>query len=238
MISLVIGDIHTKHEKVEKIISQYDPNCLVIFTGDYFDDFYDSPESNAETAKWLKESLTKPNRIHLMGNHDFHYRIQPRGITYCSGFDYKKYEAINEVLTQEDWDKIKFFYAIDDFWFSHAGITKLWFEHPVKGLTVETIQEVIDDAVIGMKGKDVSKIRPLWAADTIRGGRFKRGGLLWNDWYNSEFHDGITQIMGHTPHDEIQVKRSLGSALINVDTHLNQYLLLDTKKYHWSIKDA
>jgi CheY-specific phosphatase CheX len=34
MTNLIIGDVHTKFEKVEKIIKDYD--CPVIFIGDYF----------------------------------------------------------------------------------------------------------------------------------------------------------------------------------------------------------
>lgn len=232
---VIIGDVHNKHEKVEEILKNRDE--LIVFIGDYFDDFDDTREDIEATAHWLKESIYKPNRIHLMGNHDFHYRIQPCGITYCSGFQYYKHEVINNILNQEDWAKIKFFHAIENYWFSHAGIAKQWFEHPVLGLNIESIQKTIDEAVLGMESGNLTKVGPLWAADTYRGGRHKKGGLLWNHWTNSEFHDGITQIMGHTPHKEIQVKRSLQSTNINVDTHLKQILLLNTEKHYWDIKN-
>ena len=233
---IIVGDIHNKSEKVEKILKDVDQP--VIFLGDYFDDFYDNAEDITKTAHWLKESLTKPNRIHLMGNHDFHYRIQPRGLVYCSGFDYYKHDIINSILSSEDWEKINFFHAIDDFWFSHAGVTKYWFTHPLLGLTKEGIEKTIDEAVVGMKMRDVGKMQPLWAADFIRGGRYKKGGLLWNDWQNSDYHDNSVQIMGHTPHGKILVKRSLSSVNINVDCGLNQILQLDTEKKWWSMKNV
>jgi predicted MPP superfamily phosphohydrolase len=165
MNNLIIGDVHTKFEKVEKIISQYDKDCSIIFVGDYFDEFHDSPEQNADTARWLKESLTKKNRVHLFGNHDFQYRIKPIGMVAYSGFHYKKYEKINEVMAEDDWEKLKYFHSIDRYWFSHAGITEYWFQHPVLGLTVEGINEIISKAKEAVKVSDLEGAQPLIAAD-------------------------------------------------------------------------
>lgn len=236
MTKVIIGDVHTKFEKVEKIISQYDEDCSIILTGDYFDDFDDTPELNADTAKWLKESLTKPNRIHLFGNHDFQYRIKPIGSVTYSGFHYKKYEKINEILTEEDWDKLEYFHSIENYWFSHAGITRYWFEHPVLGLTVEGINAIITEAKKAVKASNLVGAQPLIAADYYRGGRHKKGGLLWNHHTNTDYIDGITQIYGHTEHNEIQVKRALSNVTINIDTGLREILELDTDFNIWKIK--
>jgi predicted MPP superfamily phosphohydrolase len=75
MTNLVIGDIQNKSDEVEKIINEYD--CPTILLWDYFDDFHDTVDDIQRTAEWLKESLSKPNRIHLVGNHDFHYMVKP-----------------------------------------------------------------------------------------------------------------------------------------------------------------
>lgn len=234
MNNLIIGDVHTKFEKVEKIIKDYD--CPVIFIGDYFDDFDDDAEINKATAEWLKESLTKENRIHLFGNHDFQYRIKPIGMVTYSGFHYKKYEKINEVMTEDDWDKLKYFHAIGKYWFSHAGITEYWFQHPVLGLTVEGINEIISKAKEAVKVSDLAGAQPLIAADYYRGGRHRKGGLLWNHDVNTDYIDGITQIYGHTEHDQIQVKRRINNTTINVDTGLREVLELDVDSNIWSIK--
>ena len=124
MKTLVIGDIHQKIDQVEKIISDWTDQ--IIFIGDYFDDFNDTVEDARRTAQWLKQSLQRPNRVHLMGNHDYNYRIRPPGAYYCTGFTLEKYEAINLELSISDWKMIKYFHHEKDdtttYWFSHAGL--------------------------------------------------------------------------------------------------------------------
>jgi hypothetical protein len=235
MTNLVIGDVHNKSDRAEKIINEYD--CPTILLGDYFDDFYDTVDDIQRTAEWLKESLSKPNRIHLIGNHDFHYMVKPKGITYCSGFSPEKYDKINEILTAEDWSKLKFFHhEKETYWFCHAGITKHWFEHPVLGLNLAGILKTVEECTEALKASDLSRCGALWAADRYRGGRCEKGGLLWNDWRNCEFFKGITQIIGHTPREEIKCQRKKGGININIDTHLAQVLELDTDNNSWNIK--
>lgn len=226
---LVIGDIHQKQDVAEKYIAQWDGP--VIFMGDYFDDFYDTPENAARTAEWLKESLTHPNRIHLVGNHDFHYMLPVESFVYCSGYTPQKHNVIKQILTDEDWTKLKYFHAENDCWFSHAGITSRWFSHPVKGITKDTIESVVEQAQLEIKGQlyDKPSINALKAADRYRGGRHEKGGLLWNDWRNSEFFKGITQVVGHTPRENVKCEKRKGGININVDTHLRECIILDTK---------
>ena len=95
---LVIGDVHQSHQTAEQFINNW--KGPVIFLGDYFDQFHDSPQDAMETAKWLKQSLQQPNRIHLMGNHDFHYMLPVGSGTFCSGYTKDKHEAIDQILTR------------------------------------------------------------------------------------------------------------------------------------------
>jgi metallophosphoesterase superfamily enzyme len=125
---LVIPDIHTHHEKAERICQKYKDHKIV-FIGDYFDQFNDSVEDNMFTAEWLKESLGKQNRIHLRGNHDEHY--DPRVSSICSGYSNQKKAGINKVLSIEDWDKLKYFHFENKWLFSHAGVNQYWFGNPV-----------------------------------------------------------------------------------------------------------
>lgn len=117
--TLIIPDIHHKHQIAEKIITKEQPD-LTIFLGDYFDDFGDNPNVANKTAKWLVESLEhdatytkhdnsqKSNqRIHLIGNHDLHYMTNNNNF-WCSGYTEQKHHAIN--AHKIDWSKLKLHY--------------------------------------------------------------------------------------------------------------------------------
>jgi len=203
---LVIGDIHNHWVKAEAIASKYDDHTIV-FVGDYFDDFGDSAIDADQTARWLKESLTKPNRIHLMGNHDINYsylnyRKDSKGnlqnLYHCSGYTLQKDDAINRVMTNEDWDKIKMYHYENGWFFTHAGLSHHWFEHPVLDTTPEIIIKKLDEAVEMYKNREYTDI--LGAAGRCRGGSHKVGGILWHDHFRESTPlPFIKQVYGHTP---------------------------------------
>jgi hypothetical protein len=226
---LVIGDIHTKEEKAERICQKYKDH-KIIFMADYFDDFGDTPEKNASTAAWLKESLKNPNRVHLKGNHDEIY--DPRVGFMCSGFSSAKKAAINEVLTLEDWDKLKYFHHENNWWFSHAGLTKYWFAHPMgEPITEDRVQKIIDYSII--KQRMDNGDNAIWSPDEARGGSSPVGGILWCDWNRLDLIPDFRQVVGHTPCKRIiKIKDEImKSEIINVDcsldTHLWQVLEID-----------
>jgi len=235
---LVIGDVHNKTLIAENYISKWDER--VIFLGDFFDDFYDTPADAIKTAEWLKESLTHSNRIHLMGNHDFHYMMPIESNMYCSGYTPEKHKAVKQILNNEDWNKIKYFHSENNCWFSHAGITGNWFSHPIHGTTKDTIESVVAQGILDITNRiyDGAGIKAFYAADRYRGGRFEKGGLLWNDWRNSDFFPGITQIIGHTPRDYVKCAKRKGGININVDTHLQQAIILNTEDSTYEILES
>jgi hypothetical protein len=225
---LAIGDIHNQVDKVDEWLKRF-PDYDVIFTGDYFDDYHDNPEIARRTALWLKDSLSKPNRIHLIGNHDFPYMTN--GKVYCPGFTPEKNEAVKGVLTENDWSKFKFYHRQYDFWFSHAGFTLYWFGNPVTGkLDVDKIDELIEQDLSQIYGK-LTHGR-LWAADRYRGGMHRKGGLLWNDWRNLDYIPGINQIVGHTPMNQIKRRSNTDddpedqAIHINIDCELKHCLIV------------
>jgi len=232
---LVIGDIHNHWVKAEAIASKYDDHTIV-FVGDYFDDFGDTAIDADQTARWLKESLTKPNRIHLMGNHDINYsylnyRKDSRGnlqnLYHCSGYTLQKDDAINRVMTNEDWDKIKMYHYENGWFFTHAGLSHYWFEHPVLGTTPEVIIKKIDEATELYKNREYTDI--LGAAGRCRGGSHKAGGILWHDHYReSNTIPGIKQVYGHTPNSTtvgplIDIDKTDDNSInVNVDCGLQE----------------
>jgi hypothetical protein len=222
---LIIGDIHTKHEKAERIC-QYYPDHRIIFIGDYFDQFFDSPECNADTALWLKQSLKNPNRVHLRGNHDECY--DPRVGVYCSGFSVEKKKAINEILSIDDWDCLKYFHYEYDWWFSHAGLTMDWHVHPMlEGPTTGTVQHIINDAITQQRSNSINNA--IWASSYARGGSNKVGGILWEDWRDLKLISGVKQVVGHTPLDCITVIEDKDLKSININVDSSAYMVYHTE---------
>ena len=196
MRSIVISDLHQRSAWVEPYLASqtYDE---VIFIGDYFDDLHDTPDDALRTAQWLKESLTKPQRIHLLGNHDIWYGYGC-SYAYCSDNTAAKKEAIDTVLAPSDWEKIALCHYSQRFLFSHAGIHERWFSHSIHGVTVDYIKKVCGMGQHLLMGNP----DPIFMAGRARGGGYGRspGGITWLD-YNREFKpiDGLNQIVGHTP---------------------------------------
>lgn len=232
---LIIPDIHTHHEKADRIIKKYENTHKFIFMGDYFDQFNDTPEMNEATAGWLKYCMDKHSDwIFLRGNHDEMY--DPRISVKCSGFSRQKKEAINQVLSIEDWDKLKYFHYENKCWFSHAGITKYWFQNPIKNtIDVDSVQKIIDDAVIKQRSNET--VNAIWSADHYRGGGSEVGGILWCDWRNLDLIPNFKQVVGHTPIERIQTisDNNTNSVIINVDcsssVYMSEILQIDEKGY-------
>lgn len=216
---LVIPDIHTHYAKAQRIINKYKDTHKFIFMGDYFDQFGDTPEINNSTAHWLKTTMNEhPDWVYLYGNHCVPYH--PQFSVMCSGFSTAKKTAINEVLTIEDWNKLKYFHYENGHYFSHAGITKHWFQHPMKeGINVDNIQRIIDESVEKLKIHAPAD-NAIWAASERRGGASQVGSILWEDWKDLSLLKGIRQVVGHTPVPRITtiLDNNTKSSMTNVDT--------------------
>ena len=197
-ICLILPDIHNQHERAEKVISSVGPD-KTFFLGDYFDEFYDNANDVQKTAHWLKNSLQKPNRIHLMGNHDSAYRFRSR-VTSCSGFTDIKSMAINNIMKFSDWNKIKWHAILDGWLLVHAGLHPSWIPNGFV-MTLKNIDEWLSkESEVANKMAARNESHWLFGAGFARGGSRPFGGLNWLDW-NEEFTPikGINQIVGHTP---------------------------------------
>ena len=241
--TLVIPDIHHKYHIAEQIISKERPD-LTIFLGDYFDDFYDTADDVANTAKWLKGSLdstctendnkTSNCRIHLIGNHDLHYMTMNQKFT-CRGHSRLKHNIIDTF--DIDWSKLRLYYWLGDTddmsdrWLcTHAGFTnKLFVKYLKTGSeTVNDILQRADEDLDNIHNESVE--HTFLQAGTIRGGPENSvGGIIWCD-YN-EFVDipNTKQIFGHTR--DFKVRHKITSAINSehycIDTTLCNYAICD-----------
>lgn len=204
--TLIIPDIHLRWEQAEKIISAVGPD-EVIFLGDYFDDFGDTPEMVRDTAEWLEGSVNKPNRIHLYGNHDQSYGF-PFLTFKCSGYEQWKDFTINDIVSKTTWNKLKWYHWLDDRWLlTHAGlhrsnVPKEIYQHiNDRPKFIEELSKYLDKSIEEGIREAANNTRTwIFNAGHSRGGSQKVGGITWCD-YEVEFEPiiGINQIFGHTP---------------------------------------
>ncbi|CAG0951965.1 hypothetical protein METP3_00267 [Methanosarcinales archaeon] len=206
MATIIISDLHNRVDWVESALSSplLKPYDNVIFLGDYFDDFNDSPEDVTNSAKWLKQSLSRPNRIHLCGTHDIWYRFQENQYIQASGNTKEKSDAINHIITEKDWELLKLFHYEQGFLFTHAGVHSYLINKYALANKLIMQGEIINQIIKPATEKaliDVSNNKPNeWLdAGFDRGGMLVVGGITWLDW-NDEFEPvpELNQIVGHT----------------------------------------
>lgn len=217
--TLIIPDIHNREERAEKIIAAYPEVEKIVFLGDYFDNFGDSPRDAARVARWLLQSLQDPRRVHLMGNHDVHYLVSSRFA--CSGWTPQKHDVIQQVIAQhsdkEILSNIRVFCKVGEYLCSHAGIGPEF----KQALGLEDVSFPDLEKLHESFSWDASDAlcRAMCAAGPWRGGR-EIAGPLWADW-NGEFDDCLPmpQLVGHTPD---KIVRRIGRSYC-LDTHLQHY---------------
>lgn len=208
-ITLIIPDIHLKWERAEKIIASVGAD-EIIFLGDFFDDFSDTPAMVQDTCDWLAGSVAKPNRIHLFGNHDQHYAYPYRSFQ-CSGYAQWKYFIVHDNIDPKVWDKLKWFHFLDGRWLlSHAGLHKLNVPDKIKKFRKDRPKFIAE--LTGWLGHEIrqgfqdganSKGSWVFNAGRARWGHQRVGGITWCD-FTREFYPlrGINQIVGHTPQEQ------------------------------------
>lgn len=204
--TLIIPDLHHRWRQAEKIIQHVGAD-EILFLGDYFDDFNDDNHMVMETTKWLEESVSKPNRIHLFGNHDQHYAY-PYRTFQCSGYAQWKYFIVHDNIDPKVWDKLKWYHFLDNRWLlCHGGLHKLNVPAEVtkhrkdRKKFIAAITQYLDDEIRkGFQAGATGNSSWVFNAGRARWGSQRVGGITWCD-YTAEFYPvlGINQIVGHTP---------------------------------------
>lgn len=196
MKTLILPDLHLQWKKADNIIKHESADSIVML-GDFFDDFNDSVRENLIMAEWLIASLEQPNRIHLMGNHDIGYAM-PHKSYKCSGYEISKDYAINAVLKENDWRKLKTHTWVGNYLCSHAGVHNFFYQKYGEGNPFNTwLDEICHEAMENAYAHKPAL--PILRAGTSRGGIELYGGIMWCDRKEFIGIDGINQIFGHTP---------------------------------------
>lgn len=245
MKTIIISDIHNRINWIEESLNSpiLQPYDNIVFLGDYFDDFNDSPKDVANVAEWLKQSIKKPNRIHLMGTHDLWYRFPYRKFSANGNTDEKAY-VIRSVMKKEDWDKLYLYHYEQDFLMTHAGIHinlmtdyvtnhQDAFDKYIVDNQFLTVEDVINNIIKpaceeALEGAKIGCSHPWLEAGIIRGGNRSIGGIIWLDWiYEFEPISGLNQIVGHTELDVPGKKCTRSSSNYNLDTRNNHIGIIE-----------
>jgi len=204
MKTLIFPDLHEPpapvFTKIEAIIASEVPDRIV-FLGDYFDRYYDTPGDADRTARWLRQSLADPRRTHLIGNHDASY-LWPSKATFCPGCTSEKEKAIRGVLGEHAAGSFVFHSVVDGWLLTHAGLSAGWVptKLPLRRLDAWLTSEA------HKARKQFARGMHHWFLNVgaRRGGILPAGGILWCDYSELEPIPGIPQIFGHTPADHVR----------------------------------
>ena len=212
--TLIIPDIHHQIAVVDGVLGREDHD-RVVFLGDYFDDFGDTPEKARQTATWLKRRLRDPRMTFLFGNHDLPYRYTVAGLG-CSGFSFEKREAILDVLDESDWGALRLHAWIDGILVTHAGWNEAFCDADGR-VTREYVDSACAECVAELAA---GRMHPLVAAGMSRGGTAAVPGIVWQDWSELRPIAGLHQVVGHTPGTEIRFKNADTGSAACIDTRL------------------
>lgn len=225
MKTLVIADIHGRSiwkQIVDKHFSEVDK---IIFLGDYFDSREKFTSKNIvdnfrEIVSFKKEN---PSKVELLlGNHDiFQYCF---GNYSCSGYDDSTYFMLSQGKELEDLIKegvFKICYQIDNFLFTHAGVTKTFYdnlEHKLETVA-DTLNSYLEHKPSVFKysmldyegfGNHISQT-PIW----VRPQALERDKL-----------EGYIHVVGHTYVDEID-STSYDDIILCDSLGNGNYLIID-----------
>lgn len=185
---LIVPDVHGRvfWRKAKELINDVDK---VIFLGDYLDP-YPYEEITREQAIEQFEDIVQFKKDHLekvtllLGNHD---------CAYCYNFgSASRYDYENETLIKKLFnDNISLFELcklIDNYLFSHAGITNYWLQEECNCKNINQFLNL-----------SFGEIRSyLWIISWLRGGDADTGSIIWSDVRERDREDTYYQIFGHT----------------------------------------
>ena len=145
MKTVVIGDVHGR-SLWKLIVNQENPD-RVIFIGDYFDSFNISLSEQLANFLDIVEYKKSSGKevVMLIGNHDHHY-FPEIGDTGTSGYQRVGRYQIETVIDLAR-EYLQMAYQMDEFLFSHAGISSMFLDSVFgkDGWKEETMVEQVNE---------------------------------------------------------------------------------------------
>lgn len=233
MKNVIIGDIHGR-ASWENIVEKENDADRFIFVGDYFDTHESiSVADQLHNFKRLIDfkNESKVDVIMLIGNHDFHY--MPFANETYSGHQRGHHYTI-QMLLMENIKELSMCYKMDNFLFSHAGISYKWLEYWGNKMKVNMkydVDVIVNDLFVGSPRAfkfagwdpygDSAESSPIWI----------RPKSLQESNYDT-FRKEYIQVVGHTQQKKIDIKgHTTGGRYYYIDT-------LGTSQEYLIIKDG
>lgn len=218
-LTMVIPDIHERIDWIEECIDREQPDDIV-FLGDYFDSWTTSEDQVHRVADWLKNSMRKHNRIHMLGNHDLSYASLNKYT--CGGFTKERSEWVKSA--DIPWGKINLWFIHDRIIYSHAGLGKDW----IKGR--ENYLRLIDPRLSDMFD---SVEEDVFYCSEYRGGLASNAGPLWCDIKEFVPLDNYRQIFGHSSDNLPRIDGKNAPAPLKLYDDQWSNVCLDTDSKHY-----
>lgn len=225
---LCLGDSHGRStwQKHAKEVKEYDK---IIFLGDYVDSFDKTDQEIIDNLKdilqFKKENIDKAEL--LLGNHDLMYMFLPTNKLWrCSGFR-QSYSSEIHYLFNENKKLFKASYQINNWFFSHAGLTRLF---------LKNLRNKIPDNFLSLNDNNYSEYintifesSPNYLSDIsyYRGGNRPWGGPFWADIreFSNQSILPLNCVMGHQPVKNITKKT------FTMDNNEYTYIWIDTESH-------
>jgi hypothetical protein len=237
---LSIGDIHgsTKWKDnflfIDGFITLQESIEKVIFSGDYVDSF---SHSNEEIKQNLLDIIDLKQRypervVLLIGNHDIQY-VYPSPLSRCSGFRPEMIPDLYDIFSINR-SRFKFAHLESDIdgdkvlW-THAGVTKGWYEELIETITDKSFRFREHFADILNRDHEIDEVlnlayemnlKNIYFADHHSGGSDEYASPIWVR-PKVLVHDslpGYDQVIGHTPIPDIDIKLTTSGTLYFIDT--------------------
>jgi hypothetical protein len=145
MKTVIIGDVHGR-SLWKLIVNQENPD-RVVFIGDYFDSFDIKGEEQLNNFLDIIEYKKSSGKevIMLIGNHDYHY-FPEVGNTGTSGYQ-SIFKHQIEPTIDANREHLQMVYQMDEFLFSHAGVSSAFLDSVfgINGWKTETIVEQVNE---------------------------------------------------------------------------------------------
>lgn len=147
MKTVIIADVHGR-DLWKQIVAQESDADRFIFLGDYFDSFDISGLIQMHNFKEIVEFKEKSGKevIMLIGNHDYHY-FPEIDEDSTSGYQYRLAPVI-KLLIDENRKHLQVAYRMDEFVFSHAGISSEWLDDFVPSWTLDNMVDEINEMFV------------------------------------------------------------------------------------------
>lgn len=205
-------------------INEYDK---VIFIGDYCDSFDIPPIQILDNVKnIIKFKEMYPEKVVLLlGNHDIHYFWTT---DRYSGFELSIYHDLKNIF-ESNLDKFKIAFQIDNFLWTHAGVTSKWWEKVLPSLESEDnrfkflydeCKNISDylNTMFQVGDRNINSISNLRRRGYIEGADW--AGPLWA--HDTEMNAALTgyhQIVGHTHKEKVLTSyRGHNTSVTFIDT--------------------